>query len=289
MDYRKNCFILSQNDYHDKLAEIAIVRENCEKDDKTTPSEKMAMRRLLGKLLWLSVQSRPEIAFELSRLSSRIRISDVSDILALNKLCRYVKSDFSALAIPNIGNPKEWKLAVFSDSSLSNNSDCSTQTGFLVYILNMRSGKSSLITWQSQKLRRIARSTLSEETMACVKGIDHAVLYQGLLEEVLAIKFPIAALTDNSSLIQATYSAKSVSDKRLRVDLTYLKSFIDEQKVEKLVWIPSRLQLADCLTKNTKISVNNLRECVKRANLSDILPYISSNIIDTNNRRLRSE
>ena len=223
-----------------------------DKNEPTTTGQKFAMRSLLGNLFCLFVQTRPEIGSELSRLSMRISTSNVGDIACLNKIARSVKTEPSELKVANIGCQDAWKLVVFTDASLANNSDCSSQSGYLVFLMNSDNGKFSLLAWRSQKLRRIARSTLSAERMACVDGIDAASLFQNLLAEILVLNIPILPVTDNASLINAVYSSKTVTDKRLRADLGYLKSFIDEKILEKMIWVTSKLQLADCLTKIQK-------------------------------------
>ena len=148
-DRRQDGFIIDQNDYHEKLSEILIKRREddkvYDKNEPTTTGQKFAMRSLLGKLLWLSVQTRPEIGSELSRLSMRISTSNVGDIACLNKIARSVKIEPSELKVANIGCQDAWKLVVFTDASLANNSDCSTQSGYLVFLMNSDNGKFSLL------------------------------------------------------------------------------------------------------------------------------------------------
>ena len=180
----------------------------------------------------------------------------------------------SSLKIPNLGAVKEWQLLVFTDASLANNKDCTTQAGYLVCLVKKLSGLFALITWKSHKLRRIARSTLSAETMACIDGMDAAILYQNLLEDVMGSIIPIIAVTDNVSLIESVYSMKSVQDKRLRVDLSYLKSLVDERKLHRIVWVSSNHQLADCLTKQSKTACESLKYCVRNGKLGEILGEI---------------
>ena len=44
-------------------------------------------------------------------------------------------------------------------------------------------------------------------------------------------------------------SSKPVTDKRLRIDISALKEAIKQYKI-KYQWVPTNLQLADCLTKH---------------------------------------
>ena len=64
---------------------------------------------------------------------------------------------------------------------------------------------------------------------------------------------------------------KSVQDIRLRLDLSYLKSLVDERKLHRIFWVSSNHQLADCLTKQSKAACESLKYCVRNGKLGEIL------------------
>ena len=54
---------------------------------------------------------------------------------------------------------------------------------------------------------------------------------------------------DNKSLVDAIYSSKNVEDRRLRVDIAVIKDMVERDELQKVVWVSTKLQLADPLTK----------------------------------------
>ena len=76
--------------------------------------------------------------------------------------------------------------------------------------------------------------------------------------------------SDNKSLVDAIYTSNSISDKRLRVDIAYIREFIQNKKVEKLVWIPTKAQLADCLTKPKSSSSQLLLNAMSQMSLESV-------------------
>ena len=72
----------------------------------------------------------------------------------------------------------------------------------------------------------------------------------------------IVAKTDSKGLHSALLSTKAVNDKRLRVEIAFLKQLIERQELEKVMWICSNEQLADCLTKKTASSRLLLKQSI---------------------------
>ena len=62
-------------------------------------------------------------------------------------------------------------------------------------------------------------------------------------------KYNIDCLVDGQSLFNAVYSMASLLDKHLRVDVAIIHEMIQENEISKVTWIPTKSQLADCLTK----------------------------------------
>ena len=233
-------------------------------------SMRTKFRQLLGKLHWVSGQTRPDLAFKLSQFSARASKATFEDVLAINKVAKDVSTRATSAKFPNLDNYDDWRLIVYTDSSLANLSDGGTQGGYAIFIENKKSSKSVLISWQSQKIKRVVRSTLSAECMACIEGVDSAFLLQQILNELYNKIIPITVFVDNESV----FTNKTVSDKRLRVDLAYLRSFLEQKNVDCLSWIASQYQLADCLTKNAKNAGEILLKSVNHNKLiNEINPF----------------
>lgn len=90
--------------------------------------------------------------------------------------------------------------------------------------------------------------------MALADGIDSAVFLATLYSEIttggcLANNLPILCVTDNHSLFDALKSTKSVTEKRLRLEISSVKELIHSGTVQQILWSATKEQLADCLTK----------------------------------------
>ena len=84
-------------------------------------------------------------------------------------------------------------------------------------------------------------------------AIDAAIyiasLYSDLMFGNSSKVLPIEILTDNKSLIDNISSKKLVTEKRLRIELSAIKEVVSDQSVNRVIWVPTKKQLADSLTK----------------------------------------
>ena len=257
---RINCengvFSVDQRCYADKIQEVLFDCKQYRKDALVNETTVRASRALLGKLLWLSGQTMPQIAFSTANFLTRMKTFSCVDVAELNKLARKVDSQKNRgiLKYPNLGNSCSWRLVLFTDASFANCDDSGTQGGYFIFLQTTRAltnhGNCCLLAWRSNKIRRIARSTLAAEALAFIEGLDMAFYLKKLLTETLGIDLPLLCLTDNKSLVESIYSTKSVTDKRLRIDISYIRSALNEDAKSCVKWISTEEQLADSLTKN---------------------------------------
>ena len=271
----RNCpngFNIDLSSYMPSIRQIPLMTKRIgKKDEQTNESEKGEIRSLLGKFLWPATQSRPDISYSVSNMSETIHKSKVSDIISLNKVVRRLHSEMvSALNFPNLGEIANWFLLCYSDASFKNTEDGQTHAGYLIFLTNKTTRRCSLIAWKSGLLRRVARSTLAAETFACINCIDQAIGCQKILYDISRHQVPIIAVSDNASWVETIYSVNPVSDKRLRVDIAYLRSTITDGYVQKVRWIDTAGQLADCMTKPRSVSTNKLITALKTSSLSSI-------------------
>ena len=99
------------------------------------------------------------------------------------------------------------------------------------------------------------RSTLAGESLAADNAADNALYIASFLSEVYTqkratdghIEIPIFVATDCRNLFDAFQKVQpKVSEKRTLIDLLSLKESIAK---DGLRWIPTYLQLSDCMTK----------------------------------------
>ena len=242
---------ISLEHYSDELSEIQSVM-HIRKTDPVSDEERKIMRSKLGKLLWVSTQVRVDLAFITSKLSSSLSNPVYEDLAQMNKVIRDIKAGFGLnLKFNDLGEPCNWNLFAFSDASLNNIEGGYTQAGYLIFLVNKTDGRCTLLQWRSYRLRRVARSTLAAELLAASECADVSLMLRSLLREITKEGIKTFIFTDNNSLVDAVYSTKLVSDKRLRVDVAYLREIVSTRDLV-FIWINTSRQLADGLTKQTK-------------------------------------
>ena len=147
------------------------------------------------------------------------------------------------------------------------------QGAYLVYLCDVN-GTCSLLSWQSRKIRRVVRSTLAGETLALVEGIDSALFIQNFWKEITLQQLPVFCFTDSKSLFDAVYSNHSVLEKSLRSDIGSIKEALSNNSVQKIIWIETKHQLADALTKQHSCC----ERLVTTLRLNVLMPIITEKI-----------
>ncbi|KAK6178629.1 hypothetical protein SNE40_011160 [Patella caerulea] len=138
--------------------------------------------------------------------------------------------------------------------SFGNLQDEGTQGGHLI-LLKGKGGNFTPIAWNSKRIRRVVRSTLSGETLAMADAIDTGIFISTLYSELVTgctdpTKLPLVCVTDNKSLLEAIKSTKCVTEKRLRLEITGIKEMVKYNQIKEIIWSETKSQLADCLTKH---------------------------------------
>ena len=141
------------------------------------------------------------------------------------------------------------RLVVFSDASLGNLEGGSSQLGYIIFLVDA-TGSGAPISWASKKSKRVARSTLTAETLAASEAIDCAMVIKSTVEEMLRFTLPpILLLVDSKSLHDAVRTTNTISEKRLMQEMSALRQMAERKEIE-LKWISTKDQLANVLTKD---------------------------------------
>ena len=121
-------------------------------------------------------------------------------------------------------NPENLRIAVYVDATLASSSNGGSQDGYLIFIVG-ENRKCSLLNWQSKRIKRVVRSSLSAETLVFCDALDDAIFLQQMVSELLFNKtfiIPIDVYTDNRSLYNILNLTNAVLEKRLRVDIAII-------------------------------------------------------------------
>ena len=262
------------------------------KDEKgTTPvsnAQRTMLRSVIGSLAWVARATRPDLAYRVNALQQRVTTATIETLREANRVVALALNDPDRSIVYRAQLPwQPGKLAVvtFCDASFAAEQGHKSQRGRLHYLTSHEAASNPdakthpmhLISFSSSTMKRVCRATLQCEAYSLQHANEHgdrlraSVLEllgqlpaQGEWEEVARRSLLHVQYTDCRSLSDHLLSPvpKQVEDKRLAIELAGLRQALwegDELSHQAfapfgdvLRWIPTHLQLADCLTKSMK-------------------------------------
>ena len=264
---------LNQNEYISKIAEV-----DCSDEANSSPVnevERKTIRRVVGELLWVSLMTRPDLSFEVNRLSSVISIATVKDLKDSKRLVERAKKEPMKMSFTHLGSKENLRVKLYTDASF-NNQDLKLRSteGRILMLENPKTHKVNIFSWKTKKIVRICRSVKGAETRALENGLDDAVHYARMVHEIYSgkvnLKQPqqieVRAKTDNKSLWESLHNTRQCEEKLLRNSIALMKEMLDCGEVKNIEWVQTNDMLADTLTKRggnnssirTAISENTL-------------------------------
>ena len=257
---------INQSTYVESINPICLPNERMSENQSRLSNEETTMLRgVLGQLNWIANMTRPDISYTVSSLSSCITHATIADIKTANKAVKFVKDTpsqmkFPALCSASIG------IVAHTDASFNNHDDGGSQGGQIIFVSDDRN-HSCPISWRSNRVRRVARSTLAAETLSFADGMDTAQFVRRLAEDIQLIPgdTTIRMITDSRSLFDASNTSSQITDRRLRVEMSAIRESKEKGEIQ-IVWTSGDKQLADCLTKKGA-SPLALQEVVNRGML----------------------
>ena len=208
--------------------------------------------RILMRCLWLSRLARPDIAFAVQRLASRVPRWTQWEDRQTNRLISYLHStcDHVMKLSAEVAAPPS--LHVYTDSDFSSCPYTAKSTTGIVYVVRTGQGCFPVI-WQSKKQSSTARSTTEAELIALAGALLGETLHLHLmLETLVELNVGIIFEQDNQAtitVVKAGYSVKLRGANRVhRVNLASVKELLDEEEF-RINYCSSESQLANSLTK----------------------------------------
>ena len=97
----KNGITVSQHEYVESLEEIKLSKQRAAgRSEDLGNGETEKYRALIGQLIWLASQSRPDISFDVCQLSKHAHKAKVENILYANRVVRKVRASMYSLFYP---------------------------------------------------------------------------------------------------------------------------------------------------------------------------------------------
>ncbi len=179
----------------DPGADLTSTREG----EKTLNLDEHPYRQVVGKLMYLSHMSRPDITNAVRELGRNMQNPCVRHWRSIQHLLRYLATH------PDLGiyfGPEDQgkgpQLMGYSDADLAGDPETRRSCAGYVILLG-----SSPVAWSSRTEKSITLSTAESEWTALARGIRHAKFLKGILEELGYKQGRTTWLCDNQAAIVA--------------------------------------------------------------------------------------
>jgi hypothetical protein len=108
------------------------------------------------------------------------------------------------------------------------------------------------LSWASQRIKRVVRSTLAAEAVSLNNACDDSVYLGRIIMSLCATapmkSIPIVAYCDNQSTIDSINSTTPVSDKKLRLEIAALREYQETKEID-IRKVDGKQNISDVLTK----------------------------------------
>ena len=207
---------LDQNKYVRNVVIPPIdVKQMKDRTRDMNQEELTLLRQITGIVNWTTRSTRPDLCFEMIDLSTKFKGGKVEDLIKAKNVAARLKREEVSVMISNLSDLNKCEIIVYTDAAFRNlNDNTDSCGGYIVFIVNLQSGKVAPLEWRSNKLKRRVHSTLGAETQALYNGLDAAVGLKLLLKELYdgKVDLKVKAITDNYSAKVSVYSESEVGE-----------------------------------------------------------------------------
>ncbi|KAK3913037.1 Copia protein [Frankliniella fusca] len=217
--------------------------DNEENDEK--PIDKTEFKQAIGSLLYLSNNTRPDLAYAVCALSQRCCNPTERDWRNVRQVLKYLNATL------NVGlkfSKTSEQLQVYVDSSWANQI---AERRSIYGVILLLSG--SVISWYAKKSQRVSNSVLQAEYVAMDEGVREVLWIQHLFEELNLVKLvpkPTVIYGDNQGAIANT-TKQGITEKTKHFDtmLHFQRECCMKEEVV-FKYVESARNYADALTKS---------------------------------------
>ena len=267
--------VMSQEHFCNQLQPVKIDNERLRpKDDALTPKEVSQARGLIMQAQWRAIQTAPQYCARIGLASSSLRDANLSHLREANAIVKELrKSSKDNLIFHSFqGEDRHWQHMVFlhfGDAAQRNRPDGSDTGGYITGITTSRilEGKEtrmSILDYRSFKLERPARGSNGAESQAIYEAEDKgwkarvfwSLLYGEKLTrsngDELASQVESLLVMDSRGCFDALNSESpllGMNNAKTGVDMLSVKRGVRDGTNCYLTWVPSDLNIADCMTK----------------------------------------
>ena len=273
---------MSQAKFASGIRPLHMSRSRCH--DKTallSDQEVSCLRAINGSLNWLSSQSRPDLAAQVSFSQQSFPSPTVGDALSANNAIRRARQHADLCIVYRSIPMSEIAVVCHSDAAYANAKGGATQGGYIIGFThkNLEVGDTCSWTpafWKSHRLPRVINSTLSAEAQSMSAASSMCEWLSLILADVqfgpccaqslweAPHRPPCMLVTDCKSLFDhlKSPSAPSLDDRRTSIDIIIIREGV-RRMCASVRWLPTDRMLADSMTKESADALDLLRACIK--------------------------
>lgn len=199
---------------------------------------------MIGSLLYISINSRPDIAAAVCILAQKVSCPSKEDLNEVKRVIKYLKGTIN-YKLPLKCEDKNQLLYGYSDADYGENRiDRKSNSGF-IFKLN-----GAIISWSCKKQQLVSLSSTESEFIALCEAVKEASYIKNILFELNRIQSePIVLYEDNQSTIRMLKN-EIISQRTKHIDIKYhfVKDAITNDKID-IQYCPTETMLADIMTK----------------------------------------
>lgn len=257
---------LSQRSYFEKLLG-RFGMENCqptstpmemtpipENQEKLGPEEK-PYRELVGCLMYGMIATRPDLSFAVNYFSRYQHDQTEARWKGLKRILRYIKG---TLNYNLCYKPKGAEnLTCYVDADFGSESDRKSTSGFLLQVFG------NTVCWTTRRQTSVSLSSTEAEYVALATAAAELTWLKNLLVDLnINSNIPPTIYEDNQSCIHLLSKWEHKRLKHVDIKYNFVRD-LHEKKLIKVVYINTKNQLADILTKSIpKIQFVKLRASI---------------------------
>lgn len=195
---------------------------------------------LVGSLMYLANQTRPDIAYAVGKLARRMSCPTEADWRAAKGCLRYLQGTRGMGIVYGKVAPMEGWV----DSDFAGDKDTRKSTTGFVFTLH-----GGAISWRSRMQRLVATSTAAAEYVAAAEAVKDSLWLRRVMGDLGEYAGPVTLKEDNQACI-AMATNEGMSSRTKHIDVCYhlIRDCVAQQQVV-VEYVPSEQQLADGFTK----------------------------------------
>ena len=221
----------------------AVTDDQSHKNTLREEVDRKTYMSIVGSLIYLSVVTRPDIAYAVGRAGQHMQDPAHEDWIAAKRILRYLQGTRNIhIRYSKTGSTT---LTGFSDSDWAGDLERRKSTTGYLFTLG-----GAAISWNSKKQQTVALSSTEAEYMAACAASQEAMHLKALLNDLgHTQEDPITIRMDNQgAIIIANDPMSNRRTKHIDIRYHYIRERVEHEDI-KLEYIRTEDMAADCLTK----------------------------------------